>query len=78
MGWFVPRPTPNRGKLIDALNTELAAWQRTIDTERRQVRWQFFTDEARVKLRHLNPPQESNPPPVLERSLRTRTMEAES
>ncbi|MEC3980836.1 hypothetical protein [Amycolatopsis sp. H20-H5] len=40
---------------LDTLNTELAAWQDAINTERRQVRWQFTTDDARVKLRHLYP-----------------------
>jgi hypothetical protein len=40
---------------LDTLNTELTAWQHAINTERRQVRWQFTTDNARVKLRHLYP-----------------------
>ncbi|MFF1615865.1 hypothetical protein ACFVYA_49755, partial [Amycolatopsis sp. NPDC058278] len=40
---------------LDTLNTELAAWQHTINTERRQVHWQFTTDDARVKLSHLYP-----------------------
>jgi hypothetical protein len=40
---------------LDTLNTELAAWQHTINTDQRQVRWQFTTDNARVKLRHLYP-----------------------
>jgi hypothetical protein len=40
---------------LDTLNTELAAWQHAINAERRQVRWQFTTDDARVKLRHLYP-----------------------
>ena len=40
---------------LDTLNTELAAWQHAINTEQRQVRWQFTTDNARVKLRHLYP-----------------------
>jgi len=40
---------------LDTLNTELAAWQHTLNTEQRQVRWQFTTDDARVKLRHLYP-----------------------
>ena len=40
---------------IDTLNTELAAWQRATNTQQRQVDWQFTTDAARVKLRHLYP-----------------------
>jgi hypothetical protein len=40
---------------LDTLNTELAAWQHAINTEQRPVRWQFTTDDARVKLRHLYP-----------------------
>jgi hypothetical protein len=41
---------------LDTLNTELAAWQHALNTAQRQVRWQFTTDNARTKLRHL--PQE--------------------
>lgn len=40
---------------IETLNTELAAWQAATNAERRQVDWQFSTDTARVKLRHLYP-----------------------
>src|SRR5437588_7344567 len=40
---------------LDTLNAELAAWQHAINAEQRQVRWQFTTDDARVKLRHLYP-----------------------
>ncbi|WP_223199570.1 transposase, partial [Solihabitans fulvus] len=40
---------------LDTLNTELAAWQHAINTEQRQVPWQFTTDDARIKLRHLYP-----------------------
>jgi hypothetical protein len=40
---------------LDTLNAELAAWQHAINAEGRQVRWQFTTDDARVKLRHLYP-----------------------
>lgn len=40
---------------LDTLNTELAAWQHAINTAQRKVRWQFTTDDARVKLRHLYP-----------------------
>jgi hypothetical protein len=37
------------------LNTELAAWQQATNTAQRQVDWQFTTDAARIKLRHLYP-----------------------
>ncbi|WP_447002306.1 transposase [Saccharothrix isguenensis] len=37
------------------LNAELAAWQHVINAEQRQVRWQFTTADARVKLRHPYP-----------------------
>jgi hypothetical protein len=40
---------------IETLNTELTAWQAATNTEQRQVDWQFTTDAARVKLRHLYP-----------------------
>jgi DDE superfamily endonuclease len=40
---------------IETLNTELAAWQTATNAEQRQVDWQFSTDTARVKLRHLYP-----------------------
>jgi hypothetical protein len=40
---------------LDTLNAELTAWQHAINTDRRQVHWQFTTDDARVKLRHLYP-----------------------
>ena len=40
---------------LDTLNTELTAWQQAINAEQRKVRWQFTTDDARVKLRHLYP-----------------------
>lgn len=40
---------------IDVLNTELAAWQHATNTDQRQVDWQFTTDDARIKLRHLYP-----------------------
>ncbi len=40
---------------LDTLNTELTAWQHATNTEQRKVRWQFTTDDARVKLRHLYP-----------------------
>ena len=40
---------------LDTLNTELTAWQHTTNTTQRTVNWQFTTDNARVKLRHLYP-----------------------
>lgn len=40
---------------LDTLNTELTARQTATNTQRRQVDWQFTTDDARVKLRHLYP-----------------------
>jgi len=40
---------------LDTLNTELTAWQHAINLDQRQVHWQFTTDDARTKLRHLYP-----------------------
>ena len=40
---------------LDLLNTELAAWQAATNADQRQVEWQFTTDDARIKLRHLYP-----------------------
>lgn len=40
---------------LDLLNTELAAWQAATNTDQRQVDWQFSTNDARIKLRHLYP-----------------------
>ncbi len=40
---------------LDVLNTELTAWQEATNTNQRQVDWQFTTDDARIKLRHLYP-----------------------
>jgi len=40
---------------IELLNSELAAWQNQANTDQRQVDWQFTTDDARIKLRHLYP-----------------------
>jgi hypothetical protein len=40
---------------LDTLNTELAAWQNTVNTNQRQVNWQFTTKDARTKLKHLYP-----------------------
>jgi hypothetical protein len=40
---------------LDVLNTELAAWQAATNADQRQVHWQFTTDDARIRLRHLYP-----------------------
>ena len=40
---------------LDVLNTELAAWQSATNSDQRQVRWHFTTEDARIKLRHLYP-----------------------
>ena len=37
-----------------ALNTELAAWQTSTNTDQRQVNWHFTTNDARTQLRHLH------------------------
>jgi hypothetical protein len=40
---------------LGTLNTELAAWQHATNTNQRGVNWQFTTDDARTRLRHLYP-----------------------
>lgn len=40
---------------LDVLNTELTAWQHTVNADQRQVNWHFTTSDARIKLRHLYP-----------------------
>jgi hypothetical protein len=40
---------------LDTLNTELTAWQNTVNANQRQVNWQFTTKDARIKLKHLYP-----------------------
>ena len=40
---------------LDTLNTELNAWQNTVNAEQRQVNWQFTTADSRIRLRHLYP-----------------------
>jgi hypothetical protein len=40
---------------LDLLNTELAAWQDTVNASQRQVQWHFTTEDARTRLRHLYP-----------------------
>ena len=42
---------------LDVLNGELAAWQTATNADQRQVNWQFTTDNARTRLRHLYPTQ---------------------
>ena len=39
----------------DLLKTELAAWQQERNQEHAQVKWQFTTADARIKLHHLYP-----------------------
>lgn len=43
---------------LEVLNAELAAWQAATNADQRQVDWQFTTEDARVKLRHLYPNKE--------------------
>jgi len=40
---------------IDTLNKELSAWQTEYSNQSSAVKWQFTTDDARVKLRRLYP-----------------------
>lgn len=40
---------------LDILNRELTAWQNTVNANQRQVNWQFTTNNARTKLKHLYP-----------------------
>ena len=40
---------------LEILNTELTAWQHATNADQRQVRWQFTTEDARTRLRHLYP-----------------------
>jgi hypothetical protein len=40
---------------LDLLNSELTAWQSATNADQRQVNWQFTTNDARIKLRHLYP-----------------------
>jgi len=40
---------------LEVLNTELVAWQNAANADQRQVRWQFTTEDARTRLRHLYP-----------------------
>ena len=40
---------------IQELNTQLSAWHTNRNTNQKGVSWQFTTDNARVKLKHLYP-----------------------
>jgi hypothetical protein len=40
---------------LGVLNTELTAWQNTVNADQRQVQWHFTTEDARTRLRHLYP-----------------------
>ncbi len=40
---------------LEVLNTELAAWQSSTNTDQRQVNWHFTASDARTRLRHLYP-----------------------
>jgi transposase len=40
---------------LDVLNHELTSWQKSVNTDQRQVNWHFTTSDARIKLRHLYP-----------------------
>jgi len=40
---------------IDNLNTILSAWHRTRNSAQKGVSWQFTTNDARIKLKHLYP-----------------------
>ena len=40
---------------VDALNTILTAWHRKRNANQKGVSWQFSTDDARIKLKHLYP-----------------------
>ena len=40
---------------LDVLNGELAAWKAATNADQRQVDWQFTTEGARIRLRHLYP-----------------------
>lgn len=40
---------------LDVSNTELSAWQNSLNANQRQVQWHSTTDDARTRLRHLYP-----------------------
>jgi hypothetical protein len=39
----------------DALATEVSAWEQKRSQSQAAIRWQFTTDDARIKLRRLYP-----------------------
>ena len=39
----------------EMLKTELAHWQEERNRENAKVKWQFTTEDARIKLHHLYP-----------------------
>jgi hypothetical protein len=45
---------------LEILNTELAAWQKHTNADQRQIQWQFTSEDARVRLRHLDPTTKQN------------------
>jgi hypothetical protein len=40
---------------LEKLSTELEAWQLARNDKRKTVKWQFTTEDARIKLHHLYP-----------------------
>jgi len=40
---------------IEILNKELSAWHTNRNTDQKSVDWQFKTENARIKLKHLYP-----------------------
>lgn len=40
---------------IETLRRETKAWQKRRNAEQKQVDWQFTTEDARVRLKHLYP-----------------------
>ena len=40
---------------IDDLQTQISAWEQQRNTSKKLVDWQFTTDDARIKLKHLYP-----------------------
>jgi hypothetical protein len=40
---------------LEKLKTELKAWQHERNEKQKTVKWQFTTEDARIKLRHLYP-----------------------
>jgi hypothetical protein len=40
---------------LELLNCEIGAWEKEYNSQRKVVRWQFTTDDARIKLHKLYP-----------------------